>query len=114
MTSLGRHDGEPLVVDLHDQLIKTPGQLWDALAQPCGLPDWFGRNLDAWNDTLGGGISATLDEHPLLIIEISPRGLFAPGNREGQAFIEVSDATGYARIDIADNPTEPVSPTDEL
>ena len=114
MTRLGRQDGEPLIVDLRGRLIETPSQLWDALAQPCGLPDWFGRNLDAWNDTLYGEISATLDEHPLLIIQVSPHGLFAPGNGQGQAFIEVTDATGCARVDIAGKPAEPASPADEL
>jgi hypothetical protein len=96
MTRLGRQDGDRLIVDLRDELIQTFSQLWDALASPCGLPAWFGRNLDAWNDTLNGGNSAVLDEHSVLIIKVSDRGMFSPGNKEGQAFIDVTNA-GTAR-----------------
>jgi hypothetical protein len=38
---------EILVIDLRDRIIKTPNEFWDAMQEPCGLPDWFGRNLDA-------------------------------------------------------------------
>lgn len=111
MTRTGRQDGEPLVVDLRGHVIQTSSQLWHALAGPCGLPDWFGRNLDAWNDTLYGGISATLDEHPMLIIKLNPRGLFAPGDEEGQAFIDVTHASGCAQVNLTGNPAGPASPT---
>ena len=57
MTDLGKQDGDPLAVGLTDQPIQTLCALWDALIKPCGLPARFGRNLDAWNDTLYGGIS---------------------------------------------------------
>ncbi len=109
MTRLGRQDGEPLVVDLRGRLIESPGQLWDALAGPCGLPAWFGRNLDAWRDTLYGGISAALDDHRLLVIKLSPQGLFAAGNEQGRAFIEETEATGYAQVQLTRDPADPVS-----
>jgi len=40
-------------------------------------------------------------DRPLLIIEISPRGLFAPGNPEGQAFIDIPQAPGHAQVQLS-------------
>jgi hypothetical protein len=101
---LGVHKGEPLVVDLRNQAISSWDELWDALAEPCGLPEWFGRNLAAWNDTLGtGAISAILDAHPYLIVQVLGRGFFAPG-AEGGAFVEVTDRTGEGRVEVEDCP----------
>ncbi|MFE5847640.1 barstar family protein, partial [Streptomyces niveus] len=37
-----------LIVDLRGQLIETLNDFWGAVSEPCGLPEWFGRNLDAW------------------------------------------------------------------
>ncbi|WP_405427042.1 hypothetical protein [Streptomyces erythrochromogenes] len=37
-------DGK-LVVDLRGRLIETLSDFWDAVSEPCGLPEWFGRNL---------------------------------------------------------------------
>ncbi|MFI1599084.1 barstar family protein [Streptomyces venezuelae] len=41
-----------LIVDLRGRLIETLNDFWDAVSEPCGLPEWFGRNLDAWSDTI--------------------------------------------------------------
>ncbi len=98
MTRLGKQDGAPLVVDLTDQSFQTLSELWAALIEPCGLPPWFGCNLDAWHDALYGGISPILDEHPVLVINVSSAGIFAPGNRDGQAFIDVTNGTGCAEV----------------
>jgi hypothetical protein len=106
MTRLGRQDGDPLIVDLRDKTIQTFSQLWGALAAPCGLPEWFGCNLNAWNDTLNGCISAALDEHPLLIIKISCRDMFSPGNKDGQAFIDVTNAWNCARVELTNSTTD--------
>lgn len=101
MTRLGARDGDPLTVDLRSTPITSWGGLWDALAGPCGLPEWFGRNLDAWNDTLGAGaISDVLDAHPFLIVRVLGQGLFAPGNADGLRFVEVTAETGEGRVDI--------------
>jgi hypothetical protein len=101
MPTLGVREGEPLVVDLRDNRIDSWNDLWDALAGPCGLPSWFGRNLAAWNDTLGTGrISQVLDAHPCLIIQVLDKGLFAPGNVDGEAFVETTVATGEGRVEI--------------
>lgn len=43
--------GSELIVDLRGQLIETLDDFWDTVSKPCGLPEWFGRNLDAWSDT---------------------------------------------------------------
>lgn len=41
-----------LVVDLRGKAIDTLDDFWDAVTQPCGLPEWFGRNSEAWRDTI--------------------------------------------------------------
>ena len=101
MPRLGVRDGEPLLVDLSACPIASVDELWDGLMEPCGLPHWFGRNLNAWNDTLGtGGISPMLDAHPFLIVRVLAEGLFAPGNPQGEAFVEVTAQTGEGRVEI--------------
>jgi Barstar (barnase inhibitor) len=54
------------------------------------LAGWFGRNLDAWWDTIQtGAIAPALDEHSTLIFYVGgPR--FWPGS-DGHAFIEVTN-----------------------
>jgi hypothetical protein len=97
----GDPQGEPLVVDLTTVSVTSWSELWDALQKPCGLPEWVGRNLDAWNDTLGtGAISAVLDAYPYLIIRVLGQGLFAPGNPEGLGFAEVTALTGIGLVEI--------------
>jgi hypothetical protein len=82
VTKLGVHDGDPLVVDLRSRPITSLDGPWDALAGPCGLPDWFGRTLDAWNDTVGtGAISAVLDAHPHLTSGCSAKASLPPTMR---------------------------------
>lgn len=91
------HDGAPLVVDLRGQAITSWPVLWEALRSTCGLPAWFGENLDAWWDTIEtGGISDVLDAHNGLVVEIDEVGMFAPGNPEGGAFLEVTNRSRYA------------------
>src|SRR4051812_19628776 len=45
-----KKEGE-LIVDLRGRQIETRKDFWDAVAKPC-RPEWFGRNLDAWSDTI--------------------------------------------------------------
>ena len=79
MPRLGVRDGDPLTVELLSAPITSWDDLWDALTGPCGLPEWFGRNLDAWEDTLGtGAISDVLDAHPFLIVRVLGQGLSPP------------------------------------
>jgi len=99
--NLGVRKGEPLVVDLRGVSISSSDELWNALEVPCGLPEWFGRNLNAWNDALGtGAISTVLEAHPYLIVRVLGRGLFAPGNADGLSFAEVTAHTGEGRVKI--------------
>jgi hypothetical protein len=105
MPRLGVRDGEPLdeplLVDITTAPIVTWNGLWDALQEPCGLPRWFGQNLDAWNDALGtGGISQVLDAHPYLVIRVLRQGLFAPGNADGLGFAEVTALTGRGLVEL--------------
>lgn len=81
-----------LVVDLRGRLIDTLSDFWDAVAEPCGLPKWFGRNLDAWSDTIHGrGISAVVDSHDVLVVHVDQRGLFNEGQPDGQALTRIFD-----------------------
>ncbi|MEV8530254.1 barstar family protein [Streptomyces sp. NPDC052000] len=66
-----------LIVDLRGQAIETLIDFWDAVSEPCGLPAWFGRNLDAWSDTIETrGISEVIDSHDILIVHVDKQGLF--------------------------------------
>jgi len=92
-----------LTVDLRSRTLATWDDLWGALMEPCGLPTWFGRNLHAWWDTIQtGAISEVLDEHSSLVVVVGPRGLFGPGNPDGAAFVEVTDRSDYAAVEIHD------------
>ncbi|WP_281182436.1 barstar family protein [Nocardia miyunensis] len=76
------HRGTALIVDLRGRLIETLDDFWDAVKEPCGLPDWFGRNLDAWSDTIETrGISEVIDSHDVLVVHVDQRGLF-DGHRQ--------------------------------
>jgi hypothetical protein len=88
--------------DLSAEVIESTDQLWDLLGGPCGLPTWFGRNLDAWVDALRGGISEVIDQHRLLIIRVRPHGLFSPDSDRGRAIIEITDESGRARVELVD------------
>lgn len=101
MSHLGRQEGDPLPVNLSDRTIESWSALWASLTQPCGLPDWFGRNLNAWWDTIDtGGISAVLDEHLKVVVRVAAGGMFAPGHPDGVAFAEVTNASAYAALEL--------------
>ncbi|GLF94999.1 barstar family protein [Streptomyces yaizuensis] len=81
-----------LVVDLRGRPIDTLGDFWDALVRPCGLPAWFGRNLDAWADTIvARGVSETVDSHDTLTVHVDRRGLFTGNRPEARALAAVFD-----------------------
>ncbi|GAA1358385.1 barstar family protein [Streptomyces beijiangensis] len=90
-----------LVVDLRPLPLVSLNDFWDAVAEPCGLPDWFGRNLDAWFDTIGTrGISEVIDAYEILVVRATPTGLFAPGNEDGMRLAEVFAQADAARLDL--------------
>lgn len=92
-----------LVVDLSSAVVTDESAFWTAIAEPCGLPTWFGRNLDAWNDTLvGGEISDVVDQHEEIVIRVRPEGLFSPGDDRGMLLREVTDESGRARIEVVE------------
>ncbi|MEU9144035.1 barstar family protein [Streptomyces sp. NPDC048349] len=73
-----------LVVDLRGRLIATLNDFWDAVSEPCGLPEWFGRNLDAWSDMIETrGISEVIDSHD--------RHLFGGDRREANVLAGIVD-----------------------
>ncbi|KJS56222.1 barstar family protein [Streptomyces rubellomurinus] len=81
-----------LRVDLRGRRIETMKDFWDALDEPCGLPGWFGRNLDAWSDTIDTrGISEVIDSHDTLVIHVDARGLFAGNGWEARLLAETFD-----------------------
>ncbi|MDX3458741.1 barstar family protein [Streptomyces sp. ME02-8801-2C] len=81
-----------LIVDLRGRLIETLNDFWDAVSEPCGLPEWFGRNLDAWSDTIETwGISEVIDSHDILIVHVDRRGLFSGLRQEGNVLVGVFD-----------------------
>jgi hypothetical protein len=101
MTALGRQDGDELIVDLRGSSIESWPQLWDALADPCGLLPWFGRNLDAWWDTIQTGrISTVLDEHSFLTVLLNDVGLFALGE-DGERFVQTTNECDYASAEVS-------------
>ncbi len=60
---------EVITLDLRGQQFDNLDQFWDAVAEPLQLPSWFGRNMDAWHDTLvAGGISPHLDAHTVVLM----------------------------------------------
>lgn len=81
-----------LVVDLRGRPIRTLADFWDAVAEPCGLPARFGRNLDAWSDTIHArGISEVIDRHDTLVVHVDQRGLFEGSRCEAQALADLFD-----------------------
>ncbi|MEU0168354.1 barstar family protein [Streptomyces iakyrus] len=81
-----------LVVDLRGRLIETLDDFWEAVSKPCGLPEWFGRNLDAWSDTIKTrGISEVIDRHDKLIVHVDQRGLFSGHRQEAKVLADVFD-----------------------
>src|SRR5204863_89398 len=89
-----------LVVDLTAPVIKTADEFWDALVRPLGLPTWFGRNLNAWDDTLWGGISDVVDQAEEIVIRVRAEGLFAPDDEGGRPFGEVTNWPRTAHIEV--------------
>ena len=74
-----------LVVDLRGRSIETLDDFWDAVSGPCGLPEWFGRNLDAWADTIQTrGISEVIDSYDVLVVHVDKQGIFVSKNLDAR------------------------------
>jgi Barstar (barnase inhibitor) len=75
-----------LVVDLRGQSIETLDDFWDAVSEPCGLPHWFGRNTEAWRDTIQvRGISEVIDRYDVLVVHVDNQGIFAAKHHDARA-----------------------------
>ena len=75
-----------LVVDLRGKPMENLDDFWDAVSGPCGLPDWFGRNTEAWRDTIQTrGISKVIDHCDVLAIHVDRQGIFAGSSRDVRA-----------------------------
>ena len=60
-----------LVVDSRGTKIETLDDFWDAVAEPCGLPAWLDRNVEAWRDTIPvRGISDLIDRHDAVVVHV--------------------------------------------
>ncbi|MFF0591443.1 barstar family protein [Streptomyces sp. NPDC003781] len=63
-----------LEVDLRGRSIETLDDFWDAVAEPRGLPEWCGRNTEAWRDTIQArGISDVIDSYDVLVVHVDER-----------------------------------------
>jgi hypothetical protein len=90
-----------LIVDLREIELNSLDDFWDAVSGPCALPDWFGRNLDAWWDTIENrGISTVIDSVDVLVVRARAAGLFAPGNRDGERLAAVFADSTHARLEL--------------
>ncbi|MFK4546508.1 hypothetical protein RKD29_006104 [Streptomyces tendae] len=50
------------------------------MTEPCGLPEWFGRNTETWRDTIQTrDISEVVDNHDILVVHVDKRGAAARG-----------------------------------
>ncbi|MFE2379706.1 barstar family protein [Streptomyces sp. NPDC059398] len=97
--------GSELVVDLRTLPLVSLDDFWDAVAGPCGLPGWFGRNLDAWWDVVETrGVSETVDAYALLVVRADAAGLFAPGQPDGARLAALFADTTRARLDLDPGP----------
>ncbi|KAI3424699.1 hypothetical protein D9Q98_008089 [Chlorella vulgaris] len=95
-------DGE-LVVELRGRILSRD-DFWAAMSTACALPHWFGRNLDAWRDTLRGGISSALDAQPL-VVRADAVGIFAPCERYGREIESIfASAAPRARLELSQPP----------
>ena len=73
------------------------------VSKPYGLPEWCGRNLDTWSDTIvPRGISEVIDSHDLLNVHVDQRGLFK-GDRLARRSVsrpdQISDYIAYCPAD---------------
>jgi hypothetical protein len=92
---------EELVVDLRGRAPATLDAFWDAVAEPCGLPGWFGRNLDAWWDAVESrGVSPVIDAHGVLVVRADAAGLFAPGHPDGERLARIFTEATRARLEL--------------
>ncbi|MEV4702238.1 barstar family protein [Actinoplanes sp. NPDC049316] len=86
---------DDLVVDLRGRRMETLDDFWDAVSVPCGLPAWFGRNIEAWRDTIQvRGISDLIDRHDAVVVHVDRVGLFSRRNREARALRETFAGRG--------------------
>lgn len=99
-----QHDelvADQLVVDLSTVVVATEEAFWTLIAAPLGLPPWFGRNLNAWIDTIeGGNISDVVDDHGEILIRVRRRGLFEPANERGRLIVAVTEDDTRARFEF--------------
>ncbi|WP_328318624.1 barstar family protein [Streptomyces sp. NBC_00388] len=94
-----------LVVDLRTLPLASLDDFWDAVSQPCGLPDGFGRNLDAWWDVVETrGVAEKVDAYGLLVVRARAAGLFAPGRPDGARLAALFADTTRARLDLEPDP----------
>ncbi|MEU6490749.1 hypothetical protein ABZ890_10200 [Streptomyces sp. NPDC046984] len=81
-----RRNESERVVDLRGRPVETLDDFWDAVTEPCGLPEGFGRTTEAWRDTIQTrGIFEVIDSYDVLVVHVDKRGVFAARTREPRA-----------------------------
>lgn len=91
--------------DLSNRVLETPDQLWDVLTEFFNLPEWFGRNFDAWHDALQGGITEAIDGSSVVVIRVARNGLFRFTVGWAGMYIEATEAGGRGSV-IVGPPTD--------
>jgi uncharacterized protein YndB with AHSA1/START domain len=89
---------ESMEIDLSSRVLETPDQVWDALTELCHLPKWFGRNLDAWCDTLRGGITDAIDGTGVVVIRVVDNGIFSSKSGWARKFIDATEDEGHGKV----------------
>lgn len=87
-------------IDLSSRILESPDQVWDALTELCRLPKWFGRNLDAWHDTLLGGITDEIDGRKVVVVRVLGNGIFSPTSEWTKRFIDSTESGGLGKVTI--------------
>mmetsp|Transcript_11944 Transcript_11944/g.32318 ORF Transcript_11944/g.32318 Transcript_11944/m.32318 type:complete len:98 (+) Transcript_11944:1242-1535(+) len=80
---------EEVVVRMRGVAFNSKEALHDEFATVTGAPDWYGRNLDALNDSLRGGI-CEITPTKIIIVDAKKKKLLGKGE-SGQLFKHLSD-----------------------
>lgn len=79
--------------------IESLDDFWDAVTEPCGMTEWFGRSMDAWrggNTMQTRGISESIDSYDVLVGHVDKHRVFTVRNREARA-LRIEDSVGGSR-----------------
>jgi RNAse (barnase) inhibitor barstar len=87
------------VISLHASGWRSPGDFYSALLPELGAPAWHGRNLNALQDSLYGGINSV---EPPLRVEVEGAESLPPDLRDflSQVSSVFAEVASEAQVDI--------------